>query len=112
MQLKNRKMSNIFDIEKNLDLTDEMFIKLFEKENCAIEKIISSGQVTKEGEWLEEDGDEWVILLQGESEIKFHNGDIIKMKAGDYTLIPAKNKHRVEYTSSDPKCIWLTVHIK
>ena len=34
----------------------------------------------------------------------------IKLTAGDYLFIPAHQKHRVEYTSSRPPCIWLAVH--
>lgn len=105
-------MDNIFSIKKDLDCTEELFFKLFKNDNCLIEKIISTGQTTKYGEWLEEDSDEWVILLQGFSEIKFFDGDKIKMKSGDYLLIPSNSKHRVESTSTDPPCIWLAIHIK
>lgn len=105
-------MNNIFSIEKNLDFTKESFFQLFKNENCLVEKIVSAGQSTGKGEWLEGDREEFVILLQGESELKFLNGEILKMKAGDYLLIPRNTKHRVNYTSSEPKCIWLAIHIK
>jgi cupin 2 domain-containing protein len=105
-------MDNIYKINKDLDFTDETFFELFKNENCTIEKIISTGQVTKEGEWLEENKKEWVILLQGKSEIKFFNGETYKMNAGDYMYIPENAKHRVESTSTNPPCIWLAVHIK
>jgi cupin 2 domain-containing protein len=105
-------MNNIFSIDKYPDITDELFIELYRNENCVIEKIISTGQTTKKGEWLEDDKDELVILLQGESELKFFSGEIYKMTDGDYFLIPAHTKHRVESTSTNPSCIWLAIYIK
>ncbi|MCX6164524.1 MAG: cupin domain-containing protein [Ignavibacteriae bacterium] len=105
-------MNNIFSINKDLNYTSELFFELFKNGNCLIEKIISTGQTTKDGEWLEEDRDEWVILLQGFSEIKFFDGNIFELRSGDYLLIPSNTKHRVESTSANPPCIWLAIHIK
>ncbi|MFA5404287.1 MAG: cupin domain-containing protein [Ignavibacteria bacterium] len=105
-------MNNIFSINQDLDFKNELFFELFKNDNCLIEKIVSSGQSTNENEWLEEDSNEFVILLQGESELKFETGEKIVLKKGDYLLIPAKTKHRVNYTSLNPQCIWLAIHIK
>jgi cupin 2 domain-containing protein len=105
-------MNSIFENTKVSGFQEELFIQLFKNDNCIIEKIISTGQSTKEGEWLSGERDEWVILLQGFSEIKFYDGKIYKMKSGDYLLIPSNTKHRVENTSTNPHCIWLAVHIK
>jgi len=105
-------MDNIFSINSEIDFSREVFVELFKSNNCVIEKIISTGQSTNEGEWFEEEGDEWVILLQGTSELKFFNGEDYKMKAGDYLLIPSNSKHRVVTTSLDPPCVWLAIHIK
>jgi cupin 2 domain-containing protein len=105
-------MDNFFSVNNKIDFSKEIFIELFKNNNCVIEKIISTGQCTKENEWLEEDEDEWVILLQGTSELKFFNGEYYKMKAGNYLLIPSNTKHRVEATSVAPQCVWLAIHIK
>jgi cupin 2 domain-containing protein len=105
-------MNNIFEINKDLDFTNELFFQLYKNKNCLIEKIVSTGQATKEGEWLESENDEYVILLQGESELSFENGERKVLKKGDYILIPAKTRHRVSYTTSNPQCIWLAIHIK
>jgi cupin 2 domain-containing protein len=105
-------MDNIFTIDKEIDFNKEVLIDLYKNKNCFVEKIISTGQVTPENQWLEEDSDEWVILLQGESEISFFNGDIFKMGRGDYLLIPSNTKHRVESTSVNPPCIWVALHMK
>ena len=78
--------------------------------NIQIERIISTGQTTPSGQWYNQELDEWVILLQGEAELCYADYTKIKLKAGDYLLIPAHTKHRVEYTSIEPPCIWLAVH--
>jgi cupin 2 domain-containing protein len=105
-------MKNIFNTEREIDFTKEAFLELYKNDNCVIEKIISTGQATNKNEWLKEDNDEWVILLQGDSEIEFFNSENYKMKQGDYLLIPSNTKHRVISTSINPPCIWLAIHIK
>jgi cupin 2 domain-containing protein len=50
------------------------------------------------------------VLLQGDAEIYFEEGPLVRLRAGDYLMISAHQKHRVEYTSIEPPCIWLAVH--
>lgn len=80
--------------------------------NARIERIISVGHVTPAGEWYDQATDEWVLLLQGEAELAFEGGDRQRLKRGDYLLIPAHCRHRVEATSTDPPCLWLAMHGK
>lgn len=102
-------MTNIFDLPSSLP-NKERFESLVSTDNILIERIISTGQVTPTGEWYDQEQDEWVILLQGEASLAYADGKQIKLTAGDYLFIPAHQKHRVEYTSSEPPCIWLAVH--
>ena len=102
-------MTNIFDLPSSLP-NQEIFESLVSTERISIERIISNGQVTPSGEWYDQDKDEWVILLQGEACLAYADGSEIKLIAGDYLFIPAHQKHRVEYTSFQPPCIWLAVH--
>ena len=102
-------MTNIFDLPSSLP-NKELFESLVSAENILIERIISTGQVTPPGDWYDQDKDEWVILLQGEAVLAYADGSQTKLIAGDYLFIPAHQKHRVEYTSSQPPCIWLAVH--
>jgi cupin 2 domain-containing protein len=83
---------------------------LIKTPNILIEKIISTGQKTPEGQWYDQDRDEWVILLQGQATLAYEDGTIIELLPGDYLHIKAHQKHRVEATSIDPPCIWLAVH--
>ena len=75
-----------------------------------IERIVSTGQATPVGEWLEQDRDEWVVLLEGEAELAFEDGSRLPMRSGDHVLILAGERHRVEWTRDDPACIWPAVH--
>ena len=102
-------MTNIFDLPSSLP-NQELFESLVSADNILIERIISTGQATPPGEWYDQDRDEWVILLQGFASLAYADGTNIKLVTGDYLFIPAHQKHRVEYTSSDPPCIWLAVH--
>ena len=105
----SRKMSNIFSILSELP-NEELCEPIVVTNKIVIERIVSTGQITTPGEWYDQQQDEWVILLQGEAELSYDNGDRLKLVAGDYLLIPAHQKHRVDYTSSDPICIWLAIH--
>lgn len=98
---------NLFDIEKVTD-SDELIEILTDNKNIRIERIISAGHISPQGFWYDQDENEFVALLQGEAIITFEDG-IIKLKAGDTLIIPAHKKHRVDYTTSEPLCIWLCV---
>ncbi len=74
-----------------------------------IERIISTGQASPEGFWYDQDFDEWVVVLQGSAELAWEDGRTMEMGPGDWVLIPARERHRVEWTSSEPACIWLAV---
>jgi cupin 2 domain-containing protein len=102
-------MTNIFDLPQALTSV-ELFERLASGDGILIERIISTGQTTPDGQWYDQNTDEWVILLQGEAELSFADGVHQRLEAGDYLLIPAHQKHRVESTSTEPACIWLAVH--
>ena len=103
-------MSDIFDVSNIKDFSTEVFEMLLQNDKVRIERIVSTGQAAPEGEWQDSEQNEWVILLQGESELIFADGEIIKITKGKYFYIPAHRKHRVTYTSSNPQCIWLAFH--
>ena len=100
---------NLFDIPAIME-EGELFEALVPDQGILIERIISAGQFTPQGEWLNQNRDEWVVLLQGEAQLAFEDGDISSLRSGDWLLIEAGRPHRVEYTSVVPPCIWLAVH--
>ena len=104
-------MHNIYEMPPELPQL-EIFEAIASSADVLIERIISTGQTTPAGQWYDQERDEWVILLQGEAEISYDDDTRVKLKAGDYLMIPKHQKHRVEYTSNNPPCIWLAVHGK
>ena len=101
----NIKLKNIFSNVPKL-LPNELIEQLAMSKDCKIERIISPKLSTPKGEWYDQDKDEFVLVLKGSAKLKFKN-QLVKMKKGDYILIPAHAKHRVEKT--DKETIWLTV---
>jgi cupin 2 domain-containing protein len=91
---------------------EEQFELLVAGPDLRVERIISTGQTTPAGEWYDQAQDEWVVLLQGEAELRFADEQRYCLKTGDSVLIPAHCRHRVESTSTEPPCIWLAVHGK
>ena len=90
---------------------DEVFDTILSSDHCEIQRIISKGHKSPSGYWYDQERNEWVMLLRGAATLKFKNGNKnIKMMPGDYTLIPAHCKHRVEWTDPDVETIWLAVH--
>jgi cupin 2 domain-containing protein len=92
-------------------LPPEEFFETLIPDSCVrIERIISRGQITPAGLWLDQDDDEWVVLLQGKAIIEYPENMKAELEQGDWIFIPAHTKHRVAFTSFDPPCIWLAVH--
>ena len=103
--------TNIFaDIPEQL--SDELFECIIKKDNVLVERIVSNGHVTPAGQWYDQKSDEWVILLQGQATLLFEkNQQLINLIPGDYLLIPAHTRHRVEWTLPDFNTLWLAVHL-
>lgn len=102
---------NIFKIPAPLPAA-ELAEQLIPDNGVLIERIISCGQASPPGFWYDQDRDEWVVLLQGRAEVSFADGRRITLCEGDSLLLAAHEKHRVDYTSSEPPCLWLAVHGK
>jgi cupin 2 domain-containing protein len=100
---------NVFELPAE-PLAGELFERLAGGDAVLVERIVSTGQRTTEGEWLVGERDEWVVLLQGEAELSFEDATRRRLRRGDHVLVPAGVRHRVERTSVEPPCIWLAVH--
>jgi len=102
---------NLYD---ELPLTreaEERFETLLEKPGVRIERIISSGQASPPGFWFEQEQTEWVVLLQGSAGLRFDDEDEVReLKPGDWLLIAAHRRHRVEWTDLQQPTVWLAVH--
>ncbi len=93
------------------NLPEELFETLLQHNNVRIERIVSKGHTTPEGEWYDQSTDEWVILLQGSATLLYRNGQSVDLCSGDYLWLPAHLQHRVEHTSENPPTLWLAIHI-
>ncbi len=91
-------------------IPEELFESLVERETFRIERIVSHGHTTPIGAWYDQPWDEWVLLLQGAAILAYEDGTKVKLQAGDYVLIPAQTRHRVEWTQPEAKTIWLAIH--
>lgn len=74
-----------------------------------IERIVSLGHVTPDGAWYDQDEHEWVAVLAGRARLGFDTGDSIELGPGDTWLIPAHQRHRVEWTTPHTHTVWLAV---
>lgn len=74
-----------------------------------LERIRSDGHVTPPGSWYDQERDEWVVLVSGSAAIRFEDGGLLEMGPGDWVMIPAHARHRVERTSSP--AVWLALHL-
>ncbi|MFC1485671.1 cupin domain-containing protein [Candidatus Latescibacterota bacterium] len=103
-------IKNIFsDISDNLP--DELIEVISENQNIKIERIVSRGQKSLHDFWYDQDKNEFVFLVRGEAKLRFEDEDkIVLMKEGDYVIIKAHKRHRVEWTSPEEDTIWLSVH--
>lgn len=99
-------MTNIFDAPMPAK-GQEDFTELFSGKNVAINRIVSAG--LKNGEWYDQDEDEWLVLLEGSALLECGEEEKA-LRQGDILFIPAHQKHRVKRTSE--KALWLTVHIR
>lgn len=103
--------ANIF---KNIpdQLPEELIECIFKRDNIRLERIISKGHMTPAGQWYDQEGDEWVILLQGQATVLYQkDNQSFDLVAGDYLLIPAHTRHRVEWTAPELNTVWLAVHL-
>src|SRR3954454_1156040 len=92
-------------------LAQEQVLALLATESLRIERIVSTGQASRAGFWYAQERAEWVLLLRGSARLKFADeaGDR-QLAPGDYVHIPARARHRVEWTDDAQPTVWLAIH--
>jgi cupin 2 domain-containing protein len=103
-------MNSLLSIPAGLPRPEEFSEPLVQCGDVVLERIISHGHTSSPGAWFDQERDEWVALLQGHARLAFSDGVVLDMQAGDWTLIPAHCRHRVDATSAEPPCIWVALH--
>ena len=92
-------------------LPDELIELIAEHRDVAIERIVSRGHTSPPDFWYDQDKNEFVLVVSGKARLRFDGVDeCVQMKSGDYIMIPAHTRHRVEWTSPDEDTVWLAVH--
>jgi cupin 2 domain-containing protein len=99
---------NLFD-DVPTNLPSELVNVLAEGQSVRIERIVSTGHTTEPGKWYDQEQDEWVVVLKGEARLRFSDDKVICMKPGDHLLIPAHQRHRVDWTTTKEPTIWLAI---
>jgi cupin 2 domain-containing protein len=94
-------------------MPDEDFQVLWQTPHLKLERILSRGHATPAEQWYDQDTDEWVVLLSGSAGLIIEGRDgAVEMKPGDYLFLPARLRHRVEWTAADEVTVWLAVHTR
>jgi cupin 2 domain-containing protein len=89
----------------------EEFVPLWERPGLRVERIVSLGQVTPDGQWYDQAWDEWVLVVRGVARLRIEGREnLIELRPGDWVLLPAHCRHRVEWTTEDGPTIWLAIH--
>jgi cupin 2 domain-containing protein len=93
-------------------LAAERFDCLLEAPGIRVERIVSTGHRTPDGEWWDQERDEWVALLQGAAALRFDDHpEPVTLRPGDWLFIRAHRRHRVDWTGTGEPTVWLAVHV-
>ena len=90
------------------EFREELLTPLLNTPPVRIERIVSKGHASPEGFWYEQPMHEWAVVLKGAARLEFEDR-VVEMGAGDSINIPARQKHRVAWTTPDEPTVWLAV---
>jgi len=103
------KNSLFADIPDNLP--QELLETICSGNNVSIERIISRGHSSPPNFWYDQKKNEFVLVLQGKAGLSLEGEkEVLVLTPGDYLNIPARKKHRVEWTDPRQDTVWLAVH--
>jgi cupin 2 domain-containing protein len=89
---------------------NEVLDVILQRDDLKIERIVSYGHSSPDGDWYDQTYNEWVVVLQGEALMAFEGADDVQLQPGAYINIPAHCRHRVSWTAPDTATIWLAIH--
>jgi cupin 2 domain-containing protein len=92
-------------------LPEEVVDLLLDQSGVRIERIVSTGQTTPEGQWYDQETDEWVLVVAGAARLRIEGEPADReLSEGDWILLPSHCRHRVAWTRTEPPTVWLAVH--
>jgi cupin 2 domain-containing protein len=84
--------------------------ELLQRPGLRIERIVSCGQASPPGFWYDQAESEWILLLTGSAGLRLEHEDYTRLLVpGDCLDIPARCRHRVEWTPQGTSTLWLAV---
>lgn len=89
---------------------DEVVDRLADGGRFRLLRIVSTGQASPPGEWYDQPEDEWVVLLRGAAVLTIAGQPSRRLDPGDWLLLPAHCRHRVDWTAADQPTVWLALH--
>ena len=105
--------TNLFAALPAAPLPDELVEILAAAPGVRIERIVSTGHCSPPGFWYDQEEDEWVALLSGAAGLRFADeAEARTLKPGDWLLIPAHRRHRVDWTDAATATVWLAVFFR
>ena len=95
------------------DPANEEISQILTQPGLKIERIVSHGHASPPDFWYDQAWHEWVAVLSGSARLRFEDeAEARLLSTGDYMFIPARKRHRVDWTSEDEPTVWLAVHIE
>ena len=77
-------------------LPEELVDILLARPGMRIERIVSTGQTTPEGEWYDQTQDEFVLLVAGRARLRIEGeAEDRVLEEGNWIFLPARCRHRV-----------------
>jgi cupin 2 domain-containing protein len=107
--MKLGEVKNIFDDLPEI-LSEEFFETILAEKNFKLERIVSHGHKSPSNFWYDQEQSEFVLVVSGAAILTFDDGKNFNLKSGDYLVIPAHKKHRVDWTDPDQKTFWLALY--
>jgi len=91
-------------------LPDELVDVLAAHDSTSIQRIVSFGHASPAGFWYDQDRYEWVMIVSGAARLRFEGPErVVELGPGNWMVIPAHMRHRVEWTTPDQPTVWLVV---
>jgi cupin 2 domain-containing protein len=91
-------------------LDEERVDELVRRPGLRVERIVSRGHASPPGFWYDQSETEWVLLVAGRARLAFADGrGPVELGPGDWLEIPARARHRVEWTEPGRDTVWLAI---